>query len=90
MLAHLRTYRPDLLILDVRLNPQLSGWDIVKALKDDPSMRNIPVLMCTAAARQVDEKKDWLQAHHVPVLAKPFDVEDLDTMVDQMLTSTSA
>lgn len=39
--------KPTLLICDVML-PDMSGYDIVKSMKAEPSLRNIPVIMLTA------------------------------------------
>jgi CheY-like chemotaxis protein len=44
-----RALRPDVVVLDVRL-PDMSGWEVCKVLKTDPSTGNIPVIVLTAAA----------------------------------------
>ena len=44
-----RALGPDVVVLDVRL-PDMSGWDVCKVLKTDPSTGNIPVIVLTAAA----------------------------------------
>jgi CheY-like chemotaxis protein len=44
-----RTLHPDVIVLDVRL-PDMSGWEVCTVLKADPSTRNIPVIVLTAAA----------------------------------------
>jgi CheY-like chemotaxis protein len=44
-----RALRPDVVVLDVRL-PDMTGWEVCKVLKTDPSTGNIPVIVLTAAA----------------------------------------
>jgi DNA-binding response OmpR family regulator len=48
-----RQHHPDLILLDVML-PDLSGIDVCRALKDDPTMTSTTVIMLTAKAQQSD------------------------------------
>jgi signal transduction histidine kinase/DNA-binding response OmpR family regulator/carbon monoxide dehydrogenase subunit G len=41
--------RPDLITLDI-IMPDLDGWSVLKALKDDPELRDIPVVLATIMA----------------------------------------
>ena len=43
-LSKAREHRPDLILLDV-IMPKLGGFEVLTRLKDDPEMRNIPVIM---------------------------------------------
>ena len=47
--------KPDLIILDWMM-PEISGIDICKRLKSDPSLSEIPVFMLTAKGQEDDEK----------------------------------
>lgn len=40
---------PDVIVLDIRL-PDMSGWDVCKALKQDDRTSGIPIIVLTAAA----------------------------------------
>lgn len=45
--------RPDLVLLDINL-PKINGMEVLRSVKEDPALRNIPVLMLTTSARQED------------------------------------
>lgn len=47
---------PDLILLDIMM-PGLSGYDVCKVLKDDPKVRDIPIIFLTAMTATEDEKK---------------------------------
>jgi two-component system cell cycle response regulator DivK len=51
-----RLHRPDLIIMDIQL-PEVSGLDVTKWLKDDETLRDIPVIAVTAFAMKGDEEK---------------------------------
>lgn len=48
-----RGQHPDLVLLDVML-PDLSGFDICRELKDDPTMASTTIVMLTAKAQTAD------------------------------------
>ncbi len=50
------TEQPDLILLDIMM-PGLSGYEVCKILKDDPTTRDIPVIFLTAMIGTEDEKK---------------------------------
>ncbi len=44
-----KAVRPDVITLDI-IMPDLDGWSVLKALKDDPELREIPVVLATIMA----------------------------------------
>jgi len=52
-MRHLRTARPDLVLLDLML-PGLDGLEICRRLKQDPATRDLPVIMVTAKGEEPD------------------------------------
>jgi DNA-binding response OmpR family regulator len=72
----IRASIPDLVILDVRL-PDVSGWDILQALKLDARTASIPVLVCSAAVQELRELETQLARMGVDVLIKPFAIDTL-------------
>jgi CheY-like chemotaxis protein len=74
-LAVLKLERPGLLLVDL-IMPIMNGVDLLARLRQDPGLRDIPVIAMTAANdRMVGVKVDG------PVLHKPIDL----TLLSQML-----
>ncbi len=63
-----RDIRPDLITLDL-LMPNMDGWAVMKALKSDPALREIPVVIVSLVARE--HGKGMVGA--MSVLSKPLD-----------------
>jgi two-component system cell cycle response regulator DivK len=51
-----REHRPDLILMDIQL-PEVSGLEVTKWLKDDETLKSIPVIAITAFAMAGDEDK---------------------------------
>ena len=81
---------PDLLILDLKLG-EISGQDILKQLKADAVTEDIPVIVYTAAVLEAEEVSrlvtgDPRHYRGVYVVQKPFELENLLTLVQHVLT----
>ena len=50
-----REHHPDLILMDIQL-PEVSGLEVTKWLKEDDSLRSIPVVAVTAFAMKGDEE----------------------------------
>ncbi len=70
---------PDLIILDVLLSGK-NGWTICKNLKNNKKTKHIPVLMFSA---RPDAKRTSLEAGADAFLSKPFELEELLSLVTQ-------
>ena len=66
-----RTERPDLIIMD-KFMPVMDGLDCCRAIKADPAIARIPVIMASNATREEDISQ-YLDAGCSDVLAKPLD-----------------
>jgi len=51
-----RKHRPDLILMDIQL-PEVSGLDVTKWLKEDDTLKDIPVIAVTAFAMKGDEQR---------------------------------
>ncbi|MET0378261.1 MAG: PAS domain S-box protein [Spongiibacteraceae bacterium] len=56
-IALAQSEQPDLVVLDL-LMPDVSGFDVVTALRDDPATADIPVLILTAHDLSTDERAE--------------------------------
>ena len=83
--AFVKEQQPDLLILDLIFGGEERGWTILELLTLDPQTRPIPVLVCSAALRSLQEHASVLQRYGVEVLPKPFDLETLLEKIEATL-----
>jgi CheY-like chemotaxis protein/signal transduction histidine kinase len=74
---------PDLILLDI-LMPRLSGYEVAKRIKSDPSLKDIPVVALTAAA-MVHQRQKALEAGCDDVISKPFEPQNLLAYVVETL-----
>ena len=74
-LEQLRTRQPDLVLTDVMM-PVLDGFGLLNAIRDDPELSHIPVVMLSA--RSGDEATiEGLEAGADDYLVKPFSAREL-------------
>ncbi|MHB8696326.1 MAG: hybrid sensor histidine kinase/response regulator, partial [Solirubrobacteraceae bacterium] len=81
-LALAREFKPDAIILDMRL-PVQSGWQVLENLKRHPETRHIPVHIVSAGVENGDVQ-DALRAGAVAVLRKPVEHAHLDEQFGRM------
>ena len=78
---------PDLILLDVML-PDESGYDIVRKLRKRPATQDIPIIMVTAKATEMDMIKG-LDGGADDYIKKPFSIMELITRVKALLRRTA-
>jgi len=82
-LAHARQHRPDLVLSDVMM-PRLDGFGLLAALRQDPALRTIPVLLLSARAGE-EASVEGLRAGADDYLIKPFSARELLARVSSNL-----
>ncbi|MEA2530848.1 MAG: hypothetical protein QOF33_1128 [Thermomicrobiales bacterium] len=85
-LADVKRLMPDVVVLDFLFGGEPLGWQLLQLLKLDRDTACIPVVVCTAAARQVTELEGHLRSMNVAAILKPFDIDTLLTAVSQALS----
>lgn len=75
--------RPDVVLLDVMM-PGKSGWEVARALKQDPVTQGIKIVMVTAIGEQVNEITSPLYGADAHV-DKPFEFDRLEKLIAQLL-----
>jgi len=78
-----RTEQPSLLILDLML-PQMSGLEVCKALKKEPTTSDIPIIMLTAKTGEVD-RIVGLELGADDYVSKPFSPRELILRVQKVI-----
>jgi len=82
-LASIGDRRPDLVLVDWML-PDMSGLDLVRALRRDANTRDIPIMMLTARAEEAD-KVAGLETGADDYLTKPFSARELIARIQAVL-----
>lgn len=83
--AELSAQQPDLIVLDLHLRSGHDGWDILTLLEGDPRTFNTPVIICSAATEELRDRQDWLTERGIPIIPKPFELDDLLRLADNAL-----
>jgi CheY-like chemotaxis protein len=86
-LAQVQSIRPDLVIVDFVLGGrEFLGWQLVQKMRMSPPTAAIPIIICTAAKREVQEQEGWLAEKGITTVLKPFEVIDLERGIERALT----
>jgi CheY-like chemotaxis protein len=72
---------PDVVICDLIFDNMPAGWALLDMLYLDPETRAIPVILCSAATRQVQEAAASFAGKGILWLEKPFALEALLEML---------
>lgn len=86
-IALARKHRPDLIVMDIQL-PEVSGLDVTKWLKEDDSLRHIPIVAVTAFAMKGDEER-IREGGCEAYVSKPISVARFLDTVRQLLPPAS-
>lgn len=81
--------QPDLVILDLMLGREQTGWAVLELLRQEPSTAEIPVILCSAAAPALRQCPSKTGHGVVETVAKPFDVDNLLGVIERLLEETS-
>ncbi|HEY6976445.1 MAG TPA: response regulator, partial [Chitinophagaceae bacterium] len=81
-LLYARKYKPNAIILDIKL-PVIDGWTLLKLLKDDEKLKHVPVHIITGT--------DYIKAapgNVTTYLKKPVDKQDLDNTFESLVENS--
>ena len=71
--------RPDLILLDLNL-PRMDGREVLTAVRDDPSLTDIPVVILTTSKAEEDIAASYRQ-HANCYISKPVGIEEFRSVV---------
>ena len=78
-----REHHPDLILMDIQL-PEVSGLEVTKWLKEDETLKSIPVVAITAFAMKGDEEK-IRKGGCEGYIAKPISVANFLETVERLV-----
>ena len=77
---------PSLFILDIML-PGMDGLEILRRIRSDPALKDVPTLMLTARTSEMDKVKG-LESGADDYVVKPFGIMELQARVKALLRRT--
>jgi CheY-like chemotaxis protein len=83
-LAKARDHKPDIVLLDVMM-PRLNGFEVLLALKADPGIRDIPVIMLTNLEQPSDIKRARDAGAHSYLVKSNMNLDDLAARIKDAL-----
>jgi CheY-like chemotaxis protein len=75
--------KPDLVLLDVMM-PGKSGWEVARALKQDPETQSVKIVMVSAIGEKTNEITAPIYGADAHV-DKPFEFEQLEKVISKLL-----
>jgi len=82
-LEQAKTFHPYIIITDAMM-PRMSGYELLKAVRTDKSLRSIPVIMLTARAGSEARVESW-EAGADDYIAKPFDENEILARLNNLI-----
>ena len=84
-----REQLPDLVLLDLMM-PDMDGWEVYQQMKAEESTRNIPVIVVTAKAQNIDKVLGLHIAKVDDYISKPFSPQELINSVEKVIGEKKA
>ena len=81
-----RQFEPDLVITDIQL-PHVSGLDLIRMIRKDDQLAEVPIMAVTAYSAQGDEERIRAAGAQAYV-SKPISVVRFAETVDELLSAT--
>jgi DNA-binding response OmpR family regulator len=83
-LDSVRELKPDLVLLDLMM-PKMDGWELLQRVRADPELQQIPVIVVTARASEIDRVFGLQIARVQGYITKPFGPQELVQSVQRVL-----
>ncbi|MBN1424082.1 response regulator [Candidatus Fermentibacteria bacterium] len=74
---------PDLVILDIQL-PQMDGYAVARALRQNPTLKDVPIVAVTSHA-MVGDRERTLEAGCNGYIEKPIDPDTFRSQIEEHL-----
>lgn len=83
-LEKIKTEKPDLVLLDL-IMPKMTGFEVLKALKADPALQQIPVFILSNLSQATDEAEARTLGATVFMVKSDISLQDLIARIKQLL-----
>jgi len=81
----LRDEAPSMVLLDIKL-PDMSGWEVLKMMSEDPSYPQVPVIVMTASLGTTNPDFPLYKNENLrKVLKKPVSIHELTREIKEVL-----
>lgn len=76
---------PDLILLDLMLPGELSGWEVYDAIRAARAGRRIPVIVLTVMREEIERHAPLARSEIDVYMSKPFDTVRLRQTIERLL-----
>ncbi|MBV2120300.1 MAG: response regulator [Candidatus Thiodiazotropha sp. (ex Ctena orbiculata)] len=87
-LNSIKQLRPDLVLLDVMM-PRMDGYEVCQAVRSDPELSSVRIIMLTARGRDIERDKGMALGAD-DYVTKPFATQELVEKVNSLLDRSSS
>jgi chemosensory pili system protein ChpA (sensor histidine kinase/response regulator) len=81
----LRDHKPDVMLLDIEM-PRMDGYEVAKHIRNDPQLRDIPIIMITSRVGQKHRARA-IESGVDDYLGKPYQENQLLTAIDALVNN---
>jgi CheY-like chemotaxis protein len=82
-LRAMEDFHPTVIVLDLKLSPQMDGWELIKRMKASEHLREIPIII-SSAFEEKEKAMQWGISHF---LIKPYVPIKLIEAIEDVLSS---
>jgi CheY-like chemotaxis protein len=82
--------QPHLVIIELLITDPERGWMVLNKMRLHPQTAKIPVVIASTATQLIRDNEQHLREKGCNILLKPFDLEELLTMVSKMIPPPAA
>ncbi|TVM18758.1 response regulator [Oceanidesulfovibrio indonesiensis] len=79
----IRKERPQAVFLDIMM-PKMNGYEVCKAVKQDPELKDTIIVLLTAKGQEADRRKG-LEIGAYDYMTKPFDPDEVVELAKELL-----
>jgi signal transduction histidine kinase/DNA-binding NarL/FixJ family response regulator len=84
-LRQARAFTPDLVLTDIMM-PDMNGYDLCRAIRRDPDLAFIPIILLTAR-ESIENRLIGLEEGADDYVSKPFNVRELEIRIENLIAS---